>query len=148
MWFFHFALGVCVSAIPHQKQSHQHTGEQMHHPSLIFTWVLSLVTCQTLKDEYVEIQAFCLEYSKVKEASALYRLVKTLEGGGAPTYQWHFVQLDSWSYCNSLAWSLPPTSLLIQRWWLAQNDIKYSLIVPDQVAHEWIMEDSYSGTSK
>ena len=41
---------------------------------------------QTLKDEYVEIQSFCLEYSKIKEAAALYRLVKTLEGGGTAPY--------------------------------------------------------------
>ena len=35
------------------------------------------------QDEFVEIQTFCLEYSKIKEATALYRLLKSLESGGA-----------------------------------------------------------------
>ena len=58
-------------------------------PNHALICTLPFLSCylQTLKDEYVEIQSFCLEYSRVKEAAALYRLVKTLEGGGAPTYQ-------------------------------------------------------------
>ncbi|KAL5457229.1 hypothetical protein EMCRGX_G034474 [Ephydatia muelleri] len=36
-----------------------------------------------VQEELVEIQSFCVEFSKVKEASALYKLLKSLESGGS-----------------------------------------------------------------
>ena len=35
-----------------------------------------------VQDDFVEIQTFSLEYSKIREATALYRLLKTMESGG------------------------------------------------------------------
>ena len=42
-------------------------------------------TLVPFQDVFADIQQFCLEYSRIREATALYRLLKTLESGeGAP----------------------------------------------------------------
>ena len=84
LWSTMIMIGVCVPTIFDQKQGHQYTGIEAD----TLDWNFILGTLQTLKEEYVEIHAFCLEYSKIKEAAALYRLVKTMEAEGAPTYPW------------------------------------------------------------
>ena len=39
----------------------------------------ALIDASLLQEDVVEIQQFALEFSKIKEASALYRLLKTLQ---------------------------------------------------------------------
>lgn len=87
MEFLHLYINNCIQRCRDTADKNM----QNRYVRLVCVFLQSLIrnkviSTQTLKDEYVEIHGFCLDYSRIKEAAALYRLVKTLEVDGAPTY--------------------------------------------------------------
>ena len=64
---------------------------------------LTCVCC--LQDHSVEIQQFCLEFSQIREATALYKLLKNLENPDAAAKAWAVVVLSCmFSFHMYLQW--------------------------------------------
>lgn len=65
-----------------------------------------------LQDHSVEIQQFCLEFSQIREATALYKLLKNLENPDAAAKAWAVVVLSCmFSFHMYLQW--PPICMVM-----------------------------------
>ncbi|VDM32431.1 unnamed protein product [Hydatigera taeniaeformis] len=78
----------CVSNFIKRCQSTQDRSSQSRLARLVClviqTWVRNKVLDITGANILVEIQSFCLEFNRVREANTLYRLIKSIEAAGPP----------------------------------------------------------------
>ncbi|KAL5963063.1 CCR4-NOT transcription complex subunit 11 [Taenia solium] len=78
----------CISNFITRCQSTQDKSSQSRLVRLVClviqAWVRNKILDITGNNILVEIQSFCLEFNKVREANTLYRLIKSIEAAGTP----------------------------------------------------------------
>ncbi|THD20745.1 CCR4-NOT transcription complex subunit 11 [Fasciola hepatica] len=83
--FIHRYISKCMQSC----QAVQGKFSQQRHVRLICVFIQSLIRNKILdihnENIMIEVQAFCVEFTKVSEASTLYRLIKNMESSGSST---------------------------------------------------------------